>query len=174
MKKLLSGLLLILLCCSPVFAEKTIVSEFAGPEWQGWTAEKKFNFLTGFLLGSSYIIKNNEPFIPKEAHVKQFDDMRKRLSLRPDKKKKAVQNTFTRDEVILWGHYRASMIQNGLAGFGVYEITVSQLAQRLDELYQDSRNAKITIADAIHTVKLQFEGASREDVEKRLQYLRGD
>jgi hypothetical protein len=174
MKKFLLGLLLALLFCHPVFAEKTIVSEFAGPEWQGWSEAKKYHFLTGFLSGSSYVIKKNEPFMAKDAHVRQFDDMRKRLSLRPEKKKKAVRDAFSKEEVILWGHYRASMIQNGLADYAVYEITVSDLSKGIDDFYKDSQNSKIPIADAIQVVKRQIKGASRDEIEKMLLYLRGD
>jgi hypothetical protein len=174
MKKIILGSLIFLLFCHPVLAEKTIVSEFDGFDWQGWTEIKKFNFLSGFLLGSSHVIKKNEPFMPKADNNQQFDDMRKRLSSGHDKKKKSGSNTFSKEEVILWGHYRASMIQNGLTDYAVYEITVSQLSQGMDELYKDSRNMKIKIADAIYTVKKQIKGTSPGDIEKNLMYLRGD
>jgi hypothetical protein len=172
-KKFLLGSLIILLCCHPALAEKTIVSEFDGFEWQGWGEIKKFNFLSGFLLGSSHVIKKNEPFMPKADNNQPFDDMRKRLSLGYDKKKSG-QKAFTKEEVILWGHYRASMIQNGLTDYTVYEITVSQLSQGMDELYKDSRNMKIKIADALYIVKKQIKGASPDDIEKSLMTLRGD
>ena len=174
MKKCLLIIVLLLLFAYPVSAQKTIVSEFDGAEWQSWGEAKKFHFLTGFLLGSSYITKHNEPFIPADSKMQQFDDMRKRLSSGNNKKKKAPQSNFTKEEVILWGHYRASMIQNGLKDYAVYNITVSQLSNGMDELYKETANKSIRIADAIHAVKKQIQGAKPEEMEKLLMELRGN
>jgi hypothetical protein len=174
MKRIFLGVLITFLCCQAALAEKTIISEFDGADWQGWTEGKKYNFLSGFLLGSSYIVKKNEPFMQKDEQKSQFDQIRNRLSLREEKKKKKQPITFTREEVILWGHYRASMIQRGLVDYGVYGITVSQLAKGMDGLYQDPRNRKIKIADAIYTVKKQIEGASPAEIDSSLEFLRGE
>jgi len=175
MKKMLSGVLIIFLLCSTAFAEKTIVSEFDGTDWQSWTEGKKFNFLSGFLLGSSFIVKRNEPFMSDQYKVSQIDDIRKRLSLGQGKKnKKNVQGTFTKEEVILWGHYRAAAIQGGLTNYAIYEITVSQLSRGMDDLYKDTGNTKIRIADAIYTVKMQISGADQAEMDNLLQGLRGE
>ena len=172
MKNVCIGLLLSILLCNPVFAQKTIVSEFDGSDWQAWTEAKKYNFLTGFLLGTSYVIRNNEPFMSKNYSNPQFDGMRKKLSGNEGGKRKHAQASFNKAEVILWGHYRAAMVQNGLSDFTVVEITVNQLSKGMDELYKDPKNAKIRIADAIYTVKKQINGTSRGDIEKILAFLR--
>lgn len=174
MKKCLLIILIALLFCHPAFADKTVVSEFDGTEWQSWGEAKKFHFLTGFLLGSSYVIKHNEPFLQKDFKIQQFDEMRRRLSLGNSKKRKSPQNTFTKEEVILWGHYRASMIQSGLKDYAIYEITVSQLSKGIDDLYKEARNTKIKMADAIYAVKKQIQGASPDEMENMLMYLRRD
>ncbi len=171
---MLSGFLIVLLLCSTAFAEKTIVSEFDGTDWQSWTESKKFNFLSGFLLGSSFIIKCNEPFMSDQYKMSQIDDIRKRLSLTNSKKKKNPQVTFSKEEMILWGHYRASAIQGGLSAFAVYEITVSQLSKGMDDLYKDARNTKIRLADAIYAVKMRISGADQEEMDNLLQGLRGE
>lgn len=173
MRKYFLGVLIVLLFCSHALAEKTIVSEFDGSDWQGWTEAKKFNFLSGFLLGTSYMVKKNEPLMPKDYRSQKFDDMRKRLSMGQEKKKKQTQN-FNKEDVVLWGHYRAAMIQSGLIDFAVYEITVSQLSKSMDDLYKDSRNMKIRIADAVYAAKKQIKGTGREEMENMLMYLRGD
>jgi len=175
MQKIFLGVLVILILCGQTaLAEKTIVSEFDGTDWQGWTEAKKYNFLTGFLLGSSYIVKKNEPFMQKDEQKHEFAQIRGRLSLREETKKKKKQPiTFTREEVILWGHYRASMIQRGLVDYAVYGITVSQLAKGMDDLYKDPRNLKIKLADALFTVKKQIAGASPAEIETSLEFLRG-
>lgn len=174
MKKCLWGMVIVLLCCSPVYAEKTIVTEFDGSDWQGWVEARKYNFLTGFLLGSSYIVKRNAPFMSKDYKSTQIDDIRKRLSVRYDKKRRVKPQTFSQEEVTLWGHYRASMVQNGLTDYAVYELTVRQLSQGMDDLYKDPKNVKIRLADALYLAQKQLKGADRDDIEKTLQFLRGD
>jgi hypothetical protein len=174
MKNMLSGVLIVFLLCSAAFAEKTIVSEFDGTDWQSWTEGKKFNFLSGFLLGSSFIIKCNEPFMSDQYKMSQIDDIRKRLSMGQSKKKKNGQGTFSKDEIILWGHYRANAVQGGLSTYAIYEITVSQLSKGMDDLYKDARNTKIKIAYAIFTVKKQISGADQAEMDNLLQGLRGE
>jgi len=175
MKTLFVGILIIICLSTPALAEKTIVSEFDGTDWQGWTEIKKFNFLSGFLLGCSYVVKKNEPFLPKDTYAKPFDDMRKRLSgPGGGKKKKPAQNIFSKEDVIMWGHYRASMIQEGLADYAVYEITVNQLSKGMDELYREGKNSTIKIADALYVVKKQIRGASAAEIENILMSVRGD
>ena len=173
MKKWLWGIMILFLLCHPVWAEKTIVTEFDGSEWQTWEEARKYNFLTGFLLGSSYIVKRNAPFMPTGYRETHIDDIRKRLSLKYDKKTK-TSHLFYKDDVILWGHYRASMVQSGLADYAIYNITVSQLSKGMDNLYSDPKNMKITIADAIYIARKQLTGTNRDDIEKTLQFLRGD
>jgi len=175
MKKLLFGILIIILSCQPALAAKTGLSELDGSDWQAWDEEKKVHFLSGFLLGSYHVIKQNEPAISKDDGSHRYDDMRRRLSSGQDRKRQRVKTTtFSREEVILWGHYRASMIQKGLADYAVYDVKISLLSKGVDELYRDSKNMKIRISDAVYAVKKQIKGASREDMERMLQDLRGD
>ena len=167
--------MILLLLYQPALATKTLVSEFDGSDWQSWTETKKFNFLTGFLLSSSYIVQKNEPMMTKDQHKSRLEEIRKRLSLREEKKRKKLQQiSFTKDDVMLWGHYRASMVQNTLADYAVYEITVSQLAKGMDELYREPRNLKIRLADAVYVAKKQIKGANPKEMAELLLYLRGD
>lgn len=175
MKQLLFAILIVIFFCQPAFAAKTGLSELDGSDWQAWDEEKKVHFLSGFLLGSYHVVKQNEPSISKDDGSHRYDDMRKRLSSGHDRKRPRVKTTpFSREEVILWGHYRASMIQKGLADYAVYDIKIGSLSKGMDELYKDSRNVKIRISDAVYAVKKQIKGASREDMERTLQFLRGD
>lgn len=174
LKRLLLGILIALLFCLPASAGKTSLSELDGSDWQAWDEGKKVNFLSGFLLGSSYVIKQNEPSLSADGGSQRFDDMRKRLSSGTDKKKKRVKNSFSKEEVILWGHYRAAMIQKGLTDYAIFDITIGQLSKGMDELYKDPKNMKIRISDAIYAVKKRIKGENQEDMERTLQYLRGD
>ena len=173
MKKWLCIVTILFLFCNPALAEKMIVTDFDGTDWQTWEEARKYNFLTGFLLASTYIIKRNTPFMPTDYRETQIDDIRKRLSLKYDKKIK-TSHAFSKDEVILWGHYRASMVQSALADYAVYDTKVSQLAKGMDELYKNPKNLKITIADAIYVVKKQLKGTKPGEIENTLHFLRED
>jgi hypothetical protein len=181
MKQLFLTIFIVILFCTSAFAAKTSLSDLDGADWQGWDEGKKINFLSGFLLGSSYVIKQNEPTMSTDDGSQRFDDMRKRLAAGAVEKKKkrgkatvSTTATFGKEDVILWGHYRASMIQKGLADYAVYDIKIGQLSQGMDEFYKDPKNTKIRISDAVYVVKKQIRGASPEDLERVLQYLRGE
>ena len=45
MKRMVVGLVIVMLFCHTAWAAKTIISEFDGVEWTSWKEEKKFNFL---------------------------------------------------------------------------------------------------------------------------------
>lgn len=171
---LLSGILVVMICCLPAFAAKTSLSQLDGHDWQTWEEAKKINFLSGFLLGSYYVIKQSEPPTPKDEIERQYEEIRKRLSSGYNGKKKRVQNSFSKEDVILWGHYRAAMIQKELIDFAVFDIPIGHLSKGMDELYSEPINKKIKLFDAVYAVKRQIKGASREEMERTLFYLRGE
>jgi hypothetical protein len=176
---------IVLLCvfclCPPALAERTLVTEFDGTEWQSWTEAKKFHFLTGFLMATTHIVGRNEPSSAACARAGAFDELRRRLSVQgnkaqADKKSRRTPPppVFSRDDMILWGHCRAAMIQEGLRDYAIYEITVDQLSQGMDVLYKDPKNTRIPVADAVYAVKRQIQGASQEEMSFILINLRGE
>lgn len=57
--------------------------------------------------------------------------------------------------------------------YNLTELALSQLTDGLDELYKDFKNRQIAVYDAVYVVRNQIQGASKEDIERILLYLRG-
>lgn len=51
-------------------------------------------------------------------------------------------------------------------------ITVGQLQDGMDKFYEDYRNQRITMVDAIYVVKMEIEGERQELIEAQKRYLR--
>jgi len=80
------------------------------------------------------------------------------------------KNIFSRNEIDLILCHQ----DDDLKRYGLYEITVGQLVDGFDLLYSDFKNKQIVMRDAIYVVKKQIKGASPEEIEALLQYLRSD
>ncbi len=61
-----------------------------------------------------------------------------------------------------------------LSPYGVYEITVGQLYEGLTLFYDDFKNKQLKLPAAIYVVKKQIKGASAEEIEAIMQWLRDD
>ena len=90
----------------------------------------------------------------------------------PDEKK--PKKTFSRSEVALLLNYQLANRNIGLHQYSISGVTNDQLIDGLNVLYGDFKNKGIKIRDAIYIVKKQIKGASSEDIEAALQYLRAD
>jgi len=149
------------------------ISEQDGNDWNGYSETAKVFFVSGFMMGSAYIVTETYLQSPKEFDINKAYSLASKI-YNSDKKLKKTQNiTFTKEEIILWGNYRSEIRNNTLFPYGLYKITVGQIKSGLDVLYKDFRNVRITIPDAIYVVKKQIEGLSNEDTEALLLYLRG-
>jgi hypothetical protein len=65
-------------------------------------------------------------------------------------------------------------LNTGLYSYGIIEITNGQLVEGLNAFYNDFKNKQVKIWDAIYVVKKQIKGASTEEIEAVLQFLRVD
>lgn len=69
---------------------------------------------------------------------------------------------------------RENMVLSNLDRFEIYNITVNQILDGLDKLYEDFKNRNIKISDGFYVVKGQIQGTPNEDIERILLYLRGE
>jgi len=173
MKKIIYALTMLMLLSFVNMGSAKSLSEYDGTAWNGFTESTKLTYIMGFIAGSGYVV--TETYFPPP---KDFDRSKGFLLVgkvyKPDKKGEKSQNiSFTKEEMILWGHHRSTTQNDALLPYNIAEITVGQIVSGLNILYKDFRNARIKISDAIYVVKKQIEGLSDEDTEKILLYLRG-
>lgn len=177
MQRLLLIVLFFSLFSHLAFAEKEDIGDFDGNSWLGWSTEKKLSFLSGFLSAAGYIVSANQDGTYYCASFTSSDyDSDKAgnawtIFYYSDKKKKA---TFSRREVALMLDSDIINRNERLSPYGVYGITIGQLYEGLNLFYGDFKNKQLKLPVAIYVVKKQIKGASAEEIEAIVQWLRDD
>lgn len=152
-------------------ADKQDISTMDGTDWAEWTMLQKHSFISGFIAGSAYVLRNN---IQPQDDKYDSDKASKMFWVYwvPDDKK--PKNTFSRNEVSLLLGNQAEGLNASLYRYAIIEITNGQLVEGLNAFYSDFKNKQIKLSDAVYVVKKQVKGASAEDIETVLQFLRAD
>lgn len=90
----------------------------------------------------------------------------------PDNKK--PKNTFSRKEVALLLGYSIESSNNHLYRYSTMGTTNAQFVEGIDAFYGDFKNKQIKLSEAVYVVKKQIKGASPDEIEAILQFLRSD
>lgn len=175
MKKLLVIAILVLLP-TICYAQKEDIGDFGGNTWLTWTTVEKISFLRGFISASGYITSEasgSTYYCSLVASTEYNADKAQNvwnIYYDTGKKNKA---TFTRQDVSLILDSEILSRNESLSKFGIYRITVGQVNEGLNLFYNDFKNKQIKLPSAAHVVKKQIEGASSEEIEALVQWLRG-
>ena len=152
-------------------AEIQDVFNFSGHDWSGWEKSRKHNFISGFILGSGCVAHNNLLSLEEKYDSDQAWAVYMEYIV-PDKKK--PKNSFSRNDVMLILNLMIYLQNNSVNKYLIIEITNNQLVDGLDLFFSDFKNKQIKLRDAIYVVKKQIKGASPDEIEAILQYLRSD
>lgn len=148
------------------------VDKLNGNDWRELSQVRKADFIGGFMSGSSYVIDNSKVILFGEYSEEKGKNILSRLfkinNAEMDKK------LFSGNELILYENYYAKGRNEGLLKFHILNITSGQIRDGLDKLYEDFKNRGIKISDAIYVVMKQIRGATEEEIEAILQYLRAE
>jgi hypothetical protein len=147
------------------------IQEMDGIEWRGSTIAYKIGFVAGFLGGTTYII-DAFTYFPTYDEEKNTQLSKKIADLLA--KKQSDKQAISINELFLWNHALTKNRSFLLKKYGIYEITTGQIVEGLDKLYEDFKNRRIKVQDAIYVIKKQIRGETEEEVEAVLQYLRAD
>lgn len=151
--------------------DKKNIFDLDGIDWRDSSALYKIGFVSGFIGGSNYII---EAF----AYFPEYDEEKAKIISKKFSNlvsnKQNDKQAFSVNDLRLWSQNMAKNRSISLKKYGVYSITTGQIVEGLDKLYEDFKNRRIKIQDAIYVVKKQIRGATEEEVEGILQYLRAD
>jgi hypothetical protein len=147
------------------------VETLDGSDWSEWPVQRKYNYITGFLSGIGYVTgKNTEEVDVKYDGEKGLEVFISYMS--PDEKNR--KNTFSRVEIAQLLGFNITTKNKTLDRYNIVEISNSQLVAGLDALYADFKNKRLKIHDTIYVVTKQIKGASPEEIEAVLQFLRSD
>jgi hypothetical protein len=151
-------------------AEISDVNQYDGNEWRQWDSPKKYNFIAGFISATGCVISNNVNSLDDKYNSAQAWDLYLSYVADGQKQKKA----FSHKEVKLLLNQTTEWNNDNLYRYAIIEITNGQLVEGLNLLFDDFKNKQIKVRDAIYVVKKQIKGASPEEIEATLQYLRAD
>lgn len=152
----------------------------AGGEWNQWHNDKKVAFVDGFISGSHWVASNsilpasvfpNGP-VRTGAQIlweKATDEFGKAIA----NPKTQMPRQYTANDMMLYALFDGYK-KNALYERAIIKVPTHAIVGRLNQLYGDSANLKVTISDAIYLAKKITEGASKDDVNTLLPYLRGD
>ncbi len=152
-------------------AEIPDILNYSGNDWTGWEKNRKHYFISGFILGSAHVALNNLQSLEEKYDSDQALAVYMEYIV-PDKKK--PKNVFSRNDVMLILNLIIDSQNTSLNKYLIMQITNNQLVDGLDLFFSDFKNRQIKLNDAIYVVKKQIKGASPEEIEAILQYLRSD
>jgi hypothetical protein len=144
-------------------------SDTDGNDWSGYPKPFKYGIVAGFIMGSHNVITYRTETLDPEFDSKKGNDAL-RSYLWQDKEN--PKNTFSRSEVNLLWNVKTELQNGVLKRHSLFRISTDQFVDGLDILYQDFKNKGIKIREAFYVVKRQVNGASPEEIEAVLQFLR--
>jgi len=136
------------------FPQSRQLGDEDGNDWINYNAWNKVGFISGMIIGVSLAIH----YKPDKNIIIEFSNKldNKLKDYLPESSDLEELNTFIKHL------YRISL----------FNITVGQLKDGLDEFYKDFSTRRIKIIDAIYVVKMQIEGKSPELIEAQILYLK--
>lgn len=126
-----------------------------GSDWAEMSVSAKLDWLSGFIAGSVAVCDEFGHLffvIPRDASDSDLPMFWKEL--------------FTNHRELLINYKEKH------ERLEIYGITVGQIQKGMDKLYQDYRNQKIAIVDAIYVVKMEIQGERPKLIEAQKRYLR--
>lgn len=175
-KLILFTLLLFLLIPALGVSGKEDAGDLDGTTWTSWDFEEKVFYLSGFLSASWYIVEENKEglfyskaFGSTEYNAETSSKIWGDFSATEKKKK----SSFTRSDVAILLDSQRINKNDSLSKYSIYGITTGQIFQGLNLFYDDFKNRQIKLPVAIYVIKKQITGASAEEIEALVQWLRG-
>lgn len=157
------------------------VQMLAGGDWNQWHNDKKVVFVDGFISGSHWVASNS--MFPESMFSDEtlrtgaqilWEKATAELGKAIDDPKAQIPRQYTAKDVMLYAMFDGYK-KNELYKRAVISVPTVTIISRLNQLYADSANLKVPISGAIYLAKkIADGGASKDDVNTILPYLRGD
>ena len=171
MKRLLCIIFIILYPCV-LHAETSNISEMNGNNWKTLSYASKIAFTLGVISSANYVAQQNisyAPIVPQQEY-----DTKKAIALfsgfEKSKSRKAV--VYNKKEVDLMREHTRRTGNYILRRYSIFRITNIQLYEGLEKLYDDIKNTNILLNEAVYLVRKQIQGASDEEIQAMLLWLR--
>lgn len=171
MKKSFCLLVLVLTFTAAAGASSGFAANPDGLDWLSWDRGKKDAFIEGFMAGSNHVVWNNLKK-PVASDEEERARVLKKYSLIREGRSKAAfelgEVVFLRDMAVF---KTVDAANETLLKYVVYNSVRDKISKGLDELYRDSKNRSIKIADAVFFVQKRLAGASQKELKEILSGL---
>jgi hypothetical protein len=157
-----------------MFGDSRNVCEFDGNAWNQMHEALKIGYVKGFMVGIIHVIEES---VDKEGYAKRAyrrPDRAANIYYRVLGERDSLRHLFSSSDCKWVVGYEIYKINEELLRYPIYGITVGQIVDGLNELYEDYKNRSIKVQDAIYVFRKQIKGASQEEIEQILVYLRSD
>lgn len=154
-------------------------AEWTGSDWNGWTVERKAQFLEGFVAGSQWVASNSiAPFLVPDEKVRDYakrlwEQSTAEFSQATQNPKNRLLPKYSAGDVTLIMMFD-SYKKNPLFERAIITSPVQQVSDRLDSIFREPTNRKIPLSYAIYLAKKIIGGLASEDASVLLPYLRGE
>lgn len=158
----------------------TSVQMLAGRDWNQWQNDRKVVFIDGFISGSHWVASNS--MFPASMFPDQtvragaqilWEKATAEFGKAIDNPKLQLPRQYTAKDIMMYVMFD-SYKKNELYERTIIKSPTKTIVSCLNQLYADSANIKVPISGAIYLAKKITDGASMDDVNTILPYLRGD
>ena len=152
----------------------------AGRDWNQWQNDRKVVFIDGFISGSHWVASNS--MFPESMFSDEtvragaqilWEKATAEFGKAIDNPKLQLPRQYTAKDIMAYGMFD-SYKKNELYERAIIKVPTETIVSRLNQLYADSANLKVPISGAVYLAKKITDGASKDDVNTILPYLRGD
>jgi len=152
----------------------------AGRDWNQWQNDRKVVFIDGFISGSHWVASNSmfpasmfsDETVRAGAQI-LWEKATAEFGKAIDNPKLQLPRQYTAKDIMAYSMFD-SYKKNELYERTIIKVQTETIVSRLNQLYADSANLKVPISGAIYLAKKITDGASKDDVNTILPYLRGD
>jgi hypothetical protein len=151
-----------------------------GHNWTSWNHDQKLAFIDGFIAGSDWVASNSlfpEALFPNDGVRERSKAIWKEVTGEVGEvistPKTQLSQNYTAIDVLLHSMYDAYK-KNDSYQKAIIKVSDTDIVDGLNQLYSARENLKIIVSNATYLVQKKLKGASDDDINILLPYLRGD
>ena len=148
-----------------------------GYNWTSWNHDQKLAFIAGFVAGSDWVATNSlfpESLLPNDGLRQRSKAIWEAVTGEAKKDFSTPKaQKYSAAEVFLYSMYD-SYKKNDDYQRAIIKVSVTDMVNGLNQLYSEPKNLKILVSNATYLFHKKLKGASSDDINILLPYLRGD
>lgn len=180
-KVVLTVILAMLIATGIAWDVEATVLQTDGTDWEGKTDAERVFWVEGFLSGVAVVLINyrSEYFslqdyllLVGEAWEMFMREAEGTLYSVPAEDRRGVKSTWRFSLAMTLLGVKERVWEDATERLELFGVTVGQLKEGMDKLYQDYRNRGIALVDAVYIANMEVRGSRPELIDAQVRYLR--